>query len=1300
MNKGLGATGIGAAVLAGAMVYAGKPAVNSTGGTPTSRPAIVQAEKPASGEGPWLASCKYWAASRLNNLPDQQGSPELHITLNETDKKFDTEIKGTPDNSKTECERQGDGWGIPSSPSPQPDIHQTDIRAIIATVPDPIHSHFALEFDRTVDAFMQAAADNRYLGSSYWLPWRSPSASSTETATIATQTEEDRKREQQPGLIILKYNPRDDEKKDLGWSGYHRVVYLFLVGESPSFGVDGNQLRNALQYEAILQDKHNVKLSMGDDNLLAIIGPRWSGSAASLREGIENAKFVRGIDGVLAAGMTSTQIAADELNARSPATPIDYLSFGENAAFEADQLTTTFRRTVPHSSDLRVAILTEDNTVFGEATTPEPGQHRWKPTYIRFPREISLLRNAQSTSSSSSEPPTPYLSLSLKDTSTDDTVPRFSTSQTPLSQEAQLMAIAHQLQRDHTEFIFITASNILDELFLAQFLHRACPDARLVFYNGQDRLVERDVDNVQYIGSISVTPFILSSLASSGSASRAFRAFPDSQSEGIYNAASYIFWKGTPDVHLILPNLAGYLHGSGDSLLQAPLWATAVGGDGYYPLGILSPCASNSGQMLPNIYTKKAAESADSQFIPQFLPAGLDAPPIPKPPPWTARCTSVTPALTPESANASPSLLWSILCVFIICLCALHAGLLWSAQYWSPLTRDLAICENDQPRRRTVYINIGTAILFCIAFVVAFPMVALTFPRHCPYINYFHSDRSIALAFATLIFGLGAVIITIVRARHYLRRSPTSSNQSPTRLYPFFNLLALVTVISLPAAWAWICLRDDAHGFNSCVGLFFSYRSIHPGSGVSPIVPVLFLLLGWYLWAILQTARLRFSTLSRPRLPGSLDSTCNSPLFVSDCSLTQCKTATDSCLFENITCLLITREILRRLTALPSILVNLILLVIYLGLFAIGIRYGHMQSLERFLLQPGGWPTPFESLIAALFYPLIMIALTGWLRMIFIWSALSRGLLEPLERLPLRFAFNRIKEVGWMTMLSQSSLHIRWRDMARSGESVRQLINNPELRRAIDDWDKWKPLKDAADSLYEQIRALRYHIGLDSNPPPVPLQEEYPVGDDDMPDQPHRRDLCYIYAIEIRYARFCELLLEHALIPYWRGQRIGFVDDHGDSPEPESKIKCDPDAPQDPLYIRLAEELLAVRYIALIRSVLVNIRYLMMFVSSAFVLAIVAWNSYPFQPHRLIDWCFTILLIFLGIGLVAVFAQMHRSAILSRITDTSPNKLGWDFYIRIITFGAVPVLTWFAYQFPEIGGSVFKILQPGLQVIK
>jgi hypothetical protein len=108
----------------------------------------------------------------------------------------------------------------------------------------------------------------------------------------------------------------------------------------------------------------------------------------------------------------------------------------------------------------------------------------------------------------------------------------------------------------------------------------------------------------------------------------------------------------------------------------------------------------------------------------------------------------------------------------------------------------------------------------------------------------------------------------------------------------------------------------------------------------------------------------------------------------------------------------------------------------------------------------------------------------------------------------------------------------------------------------------------------------------------------------------------------------------------------------------------------------------------------------MTFASSAFVLAIVAFNSYPFEPRQWIDWAFTGLLFALGASVVLVFAQMHRNPILSRITGTQVNELGSDFYIRLATFGAVPVLTWLASQFPTIGNGVSRLLQSGLQVAK
>jgi hypothetical protein len=200
-------------------------------------------------------------------------------------------------------------------------------------------------------------------------------------------------------------------------------------------------------------------------------------------------------------GITSTTVAAKELD--RPSKHVHYRSFGENANFEQQSFLASLECA---DYDLnRVAVLSEAGTVFGTATSYGSTAAQGKCTgsgasphvstgtvlNLRFPRELSLLRNAQpsqSSQSGASTAPTPYLNFSLKDYSTGDTVPRFSITQSPLSLEAQLMGIAHQLQRARIQFILISASNILDDIFLTQFLHRACPDSRIVLFDGEDLL--------------------------------------------------------------------------------------------------------------------------------------------------------------------------------------------------------------------------------------------------------------------------------------------------------------------------------------------------------------------------------------------------------------------------------------------------------------------------------------------------------------------------------------------------------------------------------------------------------------------------------------------------------------------------------------------------------------------------------------------------------------------------------------------------------------------------------------------
>ena len=1468
MYKGVGATTTFGAVLLAGFLFQAKPGSRSSSNL--QAPALTQSKtKPVTGEGPWLASCKYWSAAQSAEAPVGGTSLDQNVIRHLSGKDVDPHIKSVSALEST-C-GPGDGWGIPSASNPE-------ISAIIATIPDPIHSHFALDFDRAVDAILLAAADNGYLGSYSWLPWRSnaPALSTSESASNSTPKDEDSTRERQPGLIILRYAPDPNawsrsaesdeshpERHSFSRSAYYRVIYLFLVGETPALGVNGNQLQNAFKYEKFLKENHGAWLSVRPPpppdtdqpeaqnrtnvqkgtattpsypatrakTTLSVIGPFFSGSAASLHQGIETA--VRDINSTpgepvqpFISGVTSTLIAVRELDPKSENI---YRSFGENASFEQERFLQSLAATGYDLS--RVAVLSEAGTVFGSATKitehacpsgakdpckdadpmhPDPNSNRdlfKKGTILnlRFPRELSLLRNAQSgkstNSDASSSPPTPYLNLSLKDYSADDTVPRFSTGQSPLSIESQLMAIAHQLQRARTQFILLSASNILDDIFLAQFLHRACPDARIVLFAGGDLLFERDVDNHPYIGSISISPYLLTSL---DFGNKVQWLHSDYQAEAIYNATSFTFWDHASDTW---PKLAGYRrypvpdpdpHANVPppvtQFLQIPLWVTAIGADGYYPLAILDWCGSNERGILPTIQPNTAdlplasdrvAEKACDETL-SSLPNKTALPP--------QHVWDYVPESINRNSGISPSLVWMVLDTLILILCLIHIVLLWSAQFWSPATRDLAVDQNDQPHRRSVYLNIGTTVLAAMAFVTAYPLILVG--------HYYHLALPGHLfAWLTLIAACLACLATILKTWPYRFHKQCVE-------YCFFNIVAVFALLFTVTLWIAICRSDNFGGeHHSYVGLYFSYRCLQPMSGVCPLLPVLLLLLAWYLWSICQTARLRFSDVHRPRMariasPSSTYDPANAPypLFIPDDVLENCSRPIDSCLYKNITCLLITREVILRFCAnlthdSPAAIrslanqiktaINPFLAGVYLTLFALCVFASHIHSVDHFLFTPilvpifssiaspfslaSGptfysliqsvdrflftptlipltfsmhyGPTRYEFLVTALFFPLIMVVLSGWFRTILIWGALSRGLLESLERQPIRFAFTRIKGGSWVSMLNQSGLNIRWRDMSRSTESIRQLVHHPYV----------KAHPSLQTELLEHYKTINAHIrklmvsiqyaGASSLAPSVPTaqqsntsQADLPqsnpaseeagsqpavsclVGAWDRPKPPADDDLCSIYSIEEGYANFCTALLNSVLVPHWDQVRTGLVEECNvplkDSSKDEKSGEVgktqkaeDTESSEElnacrSVFIHLAEELIVVRYVALIRAVLVNMRYLMLFVSAAFVLAIIAWNSYPFQPHRLIDWCFTLMFVFIGTGIVWVFAQMHRNPLLSRITDTSPNKLGIDFFIRIAAFGAVPVLTWLAYQFPEIGGNLLRIVQPGLQVMK
>jgi hypothetical protein len=1300
-------------------------------------------------EGPWLASCKYWAPVR-DVLPDsREKQATVKISIQEEDGKIESETHPTEEDDDSECpvdDKKGISvWGFPlvATGPIKPKIH-----AIVATVDNPVHSHEALAFDREIDALIMAAGDNGYVPSYYWLPWKAHAGSlRAEAAAGDEDPGHNAARERQPGLIVFKRvreRTQDDQAaeecphQEAGQaclqSNFSEAIYLFLVGESPALGVDGFQIRNAFKDE---QDLARIvgagfSYSMNANSELSIVGPIHSGSAASLRWAIEafGATSAPAAQlNVQIAGTTQTKLASDLFSGLSAAS---YVSFGENWKYEERDLLLSLVCSGYRLN--RIAELSEDGTVYGDqaahsdqgtssinilraiAKTMCPASKlaqdgaSFTPLVLRFPRNISLLRNAHpgggQQDGAGKSTPTPFLHMSLKDPGTNDSVPQFSPDQLPLSQEAQLMSISRLLGRVRVQFILIQASNVLDELYLAQFLHRACPEARIVFIGG-DLLFGRETENVPYVGTVTLSAYGLLSPTAGYTKERngTYRAFPDSFDESYFNAASYTFWDRKQDnLHL-----ANYLNPlQANSPIHASLWATVIGRDGYYPLAILDDCASDSDKILPTMGL------SGTTYVPNVCIADDRTAPT-----GLAWIVSVLSDYDSPRQFRYPGLSWQVICVFIVLLCLSHAIAVLFPRYWSPMTRDLAIDKGAQPYRRSMYIFIGTVMLFCMGFAAAYPVI--------PSFRMIHPDwgHSGVYCLVTIAAAILALVATLRRTHAFLfswktpvtlvNPTPQNGDMNPAERFRIwlncnshmpFNVAAAATALLFPVLWMYICSIEITGGNHTFVGPLFSYRCLYPGSGVCPLTPVLFVLLGWYAWAVTQTLRLRFSNQDRPHLPGLIIRKSPWPLFVSDSQITDCKREADCCLESNITCLLITRQVLQRIFPNAKWLPAGVLLGIFIGLFYLLMFHLNVSSIDHFLWQRGRTPTPYELLVGGIAFPLAMIALTAWLRMILVWGSLKRGLLEPLEQLPLRYAFTRLKGLGWADMMRQGGLLEQWRDMARSTESMRQMVHDEELR---DDFLRehqaaWKKLTDAYEELNRQIVTLMTIVGAESEQAlPVRLRDP-------------QAGLQSMIAIEKCYAAASEALLDGLLLPYWEDERVGMVEGEELSELPVKARTLPRDeavsgaliplqlhastVAEEPTYIRVAEEYLAIRYVSLIRAVLVNLRRLLTIISVVFVFTIVAWNSYPFQPRQSIDEAFTGLLLLLGAGIVWVFTQMHHSAILRRITDTNANGLGWDFYLRLITVGAVPVLTWLAYQFPELGVSLYRFVQPGLEGMK
>ncbi len=1181
---------------------------------------------------------------------------------------------------------------------------------IIATVPDPEHSNLRLDFDHEVESIQVAAQSSGYQMERYWFPWRAEeevarnlpdSAEVGESAPgalkISLSHREDPRREDLPGVLLF------HRAKDPALS--ETPLAIFLVGETPSSGIVPRQFASAVCYGRSLK-----RTDAGQSLALRILGPGFSGSFPSLAKlaqeyapdtrSLSVRTWTSGLEMQEEFRNTIEHTGGKVAHATTKAEPavrkvtVDLETVRTPGVYALKAFISYVRN---QWSDCNpIILLTEEGTAFGAGT--EDNNSKLDPvrrTYtLRFPRNISTLRNATETDThfpgfgdDSKRPDMPHNGLTFSlggDDHASSDIPVFSKQQSPVAQESVLFSIGSMLKANVVHYVGIVASDPLDTLFLTRYLHSACPNLR-IFTLESDLLLEHGSDSSDYQGTISVTSAPLFPMSQLWTGSRGtLYAFPSSNFEAIYNATGELLMHlpGSPtNTGLKSPDFRDFRNPfSGTSPQTPPLWLTVAARTGFQPLAVLTPEESEFAAH---------DRTNDPLLVPQYWPgwgycfslllaccmlywfAII----------WATPCGNRALAIfsaKPAEPNPVPRAFYlyamgcslsALLAVWIVvpgtvlteqilgsksenALLALQAFVLFSLGA-SAVFSTLAFIETQRAgARKGMPAQIagmppvpGPASMpitaRCSLAVFAFYIFAVGQ-------SLIPHSRGQAISHLTIYFwagcfALGATVATSLRPLRDAVLKPAQGQATAWRyrksrllhLRYFWAISGLLLATVLVIGYAVLTIFWRTDKQGDFLA---ACRSLDLTSGVSPLVPVTLLLIGLMALAFVQLRRV---TYYEDHYPGV-------PKFKDDLFCPELRTVVKT---------------IRERTHLLSY---------HYAHFAAYIVLGAV--LMDLLLQRSH--QTFED--AGLEYLILLLALASgfllvlvWIRFLIIWSAFSE-FLQQLERHPLRHVFSLLpRGFVWSPVWQGGGKKRTHVAITRSLECMLALKNHKpidrELRAAVQ--FRLELFRKEVEKLLRKSAKRERVSQLD-----------------------HRKLENNLLIVAEQAAHHLENK-EWSLGSYEVKSELLKKEDTKDAlrVDPNEFIEAEPET--------ICGELVAYRLLAFINYVLWQLDNLVSYLSLGFLLLAIALNSYTFRSSTIIDWILVSMFAVMTIGIVIVFAQADRDAILSRITGTEEGKLDRHFFTHLISYGAMPALVLAATHFPTVGRFFFSWVKPALEAI-
>jgi hypothetical protein len=1144
------------------------------------------------------------------------------------------------------------------------------ISFLIATVPAPVSPSLRHEFDSYLNAIQIAVGRAGYVLDSFDVPWiekdeghtgdfrlsqeididwgttadpefartnarkrgADPRQSQVSPArnnhvlALRPNTGEEMRRGEDPGIILF----RDD-----GTTG-KRLLVLFLVGESPTRGINKTSLRDALDQTAWLSGwKSRSSLPpryLVDATCLAgrriiertpdpcankareirIIGPTFSGSAPSMRNALTEWLDPQGIHPPKLNILSGTATAVGDRLSIGRGHGNDDIEF--HAVRIADSAIWNFARPFLGAGGDRehpaIAILSDD-TSYGSSATGQDGVLR-----ITFPVHISDVRNAVESISQGSPPSQLAIArhdipiVNEKNQQQKDVIPLFS-SRSAVYDELVLENLLATLNAENVRYIGIVATDVEDLLFLVHEIRKACPNT-VVFTTSADlRYIHSDV-NSDLAGMLVFSTYPLFSRNQAwtypfhGLHQRL--EFPGEDAEGVFNATAAQLDRAD-EMEEYGPPFAA----SDASHSPSPaLWVGIVGRDNIWPIRFQVENDNIENLYLPPTFRDDAPEVELGALYP--LPFQIA---------FLVLCLG---CLVPSLGLVWPALV------------AQTAPSPGSGRSWADtLFGDAVFPELHLERWMRISAFLGALL---IAFVVGAGYFLLPI-RSTTIFGGVARLKSLTLSVSFVTFFAVVVTIPMILAgiAMALRRLRTASRTTAQKMaddraptgaqFALFGTAAgflLVTGFMVGQWWQ-----------PPAFALLAFIRAANLGNGVSPLMPLIFLgtanlcLIGGDLWRLrlLEDCRIK-------------------PPFLNFEAGAESFRGTDA----------LEAQVIHFLECSPWELPGTRLL---LGFLVISFAY-FACSRGLPVVSIDGWTFNWLFFLSAgfiYFYFSILL-----LRFVWVWVGVHR-LLRRLYWHPTRGAYSLL----------------RARSLPESGgQTIRLMEPRPSLTAIEFCLQCVREILDLLSSPADKDGSNRRLIA--SPGTREELENALRLAEHGLADvlkaqsqSDWRSALIRRMDIQVTIARISSQIVA-MFEPAWR-----LLGEHSRPSLDENDQKA----------IEQGDLFVAGRVVDFLRQVFPQMRLLSGSAMTGLLTMMLAASVYPFVQRDTLLWVsWIVLLTAVTIGVI-VFVQISRSRIVSMLYGTTPGRFSWDspFTIRILMFGMIPILTLLGAQYPNaLGGTI------------